>query len=308
MPARTFVLATLAVGLVVPSPALARIDQPASSARQTFCEDPRATLAGIQGSADLDADFEWLSSALEEIDGQFVWLLEMLSRVEKECKDLAVETTGMSNNVSSMLWCVMGLPPFDLADPEPTRPPECPLALNDRRKTVKVVILVKPSIKTFLAYRPLGREVAEMLSKAMQNDFKRNKEKVAVVKTSDVEDYKADHPDWRSPDLSIIGKGLGADYVIEVEINQFSLYEPGSNNTLYRGRCDISIVVHQMRNSFEGPKWNGEYSTEFPRARGPIDVSNGSVTEFRQKFLLVITRELSWRFTAHPFEDDYKLD
>ena len=51
-----------------------------------------------------------------------------------------------------------------------------------------------------------------------------------------------------------------------------------------------------------------EYSTEFPRARGPIDAGNGNVAQFRQKFLQVVAREISWNFTSHLLEDDYKCE
>ena len=65
-----------------------------------------------------------------------------------------------------------------------------------------------------------------------------------------------------------IGRNFKADYVVELEVNQISLYEPGSYNTLFRGRCDISMVVIDVHKSSEGPKCEGEYSTEFPESSG----------------------------------------
>ena len=35
--------------------------------------------------------------------------------------------------------------------------------------------------------------------------------------------------------------------------------------------------------------------------------TEGNVPQFRQRFLGVIARELSWRFTAHLVEDDFRM-
>ena len=188
------------------------------------------------------------------------------------------------------------------------RNPGCPLASADKTKTVKVVVLTKSQLPNDPNLSRLDTELALACSRAMQAGFKRNSEAVTVVAYGLVEKYKDEHPNWKAMQAVEIGRNFKADYVIELEVNQISLYEPGSYNTFFRGRCDILIAVHNVRKSSEGPKWSGEYSTEFPRARGPIDASSGSVVEFRQKFLNTVTREISWIFTAHPLADDYNIE
>ena len=203
---------------------------------------------------------------------------------------------------------LMALPYFFLPGMEPKREPECALASTEKDKVVKVLILSQASLETRPEFLRVDRDLAQMLSQAMQDSFKKNKEKVTMVANSQVEKYKDEHPNWKAMPAVEIGRNFKADYVVELEVNQISLYEPGSYNTFFRGRCDISIVVHDVHKSSEGPKWNGEYSTEFPKARGPIDASSGSVAQFRQKFLNVVAREISWRFSAHLLEDDYRCE
>ena len=190
----------------------------------------------------------------------------------------------------------------------PKRSPECPLASADKTKTVKVVVLTKSQLSKDPNLSKLDTELARACSRAMQAGFKKNSEAITVVAYSLVEKYKLEHPNWETLGADALGKHFQADYVVEFQTEEFSLYEPGSANTFFRGRCDISIVVHDVHNSSEGPKWDSEYSKEFPAARGPIDTSTGSVKEFKQGFMTVISRELTWRFTAHSLADDNDIE
>ncbi len=202
---------------------------------------------------------------------------------------------------------LMSLPYFFLPDADPKTDPKCPLASKDKEKTVKVLILSQSSLDTRPEFLRVDRDLARMLSQSMGDGFKKNKEKVVMVRNSLVEAYKDEHPNWKVMGAAEIGKQFNADYVVEVAVNGISLYEPGSYNTFFRGRCDISVVVHDVHHTSEGAIFSDEYVTEYPRARGPIDASSGNPAQFRQKFLSVVARELSWYFTSHLVEDDYKV-
>ncbi len=185
----------------------------------------------------------------------------------------------------------------------PMRPPECPLASTNKDKTVKVVILGQSPLETRPEFNGVDRELSTLLSHAMQESFKKNEEKVVMVANGLVEKFKDEHPNWKEIGALEIGKHFHADYVIAMDVNQISLYEPGSAKTLFRGRCDISINVVDVLMHTEGPKFNEEYSTEYPKARGPIAADSCSSSEFHKAFLKVAPRELTWRFSAHPLEE-----
>ena len=51
--------------------------------------------------------------------------------------------------------------------------------------------------------------------------------------------FKNQHPAWKDLDTDEIGKELHADYVIYIEIEDLSLYQKSSFNTLLQGRARV---------------------------------------------------------------------
>ncbi len=203
---------------------------------------------------------------------------------------------------------LMALPFFLMPGMEPKHEAKCRLASKDKEKEVKAVILATSGLETRPEFLRVDRELSRLMSMQMQEGFKKNKEKVALVPTSQIEKYKDEHPNWRSMDPAEIGKHFEADYVINVEVNSVTLYEQGSANTLFRGRADISLDVVEVHKPVEGPIYREEYTCEYPKVKGPIPVDNSNPAQFRQRFLNVVARELSWRFTSHLVEDDHQCD
>lgn len=220
-------------------------------------------------------------------------------------------------------WCLAGLvlatvlstgcsllsvPFFLLSGMNPKRDPQCRLASDDKDKEVKVVILAYSSLETRPEFLRADREISGFLVQQLQQRFKDNKEKVTLVPVNKVEKYKDEHPNWRSLDPQEIGQHFEADYVVDLSIDSLSLYEPGSANQLYRGRASVSIAVVDVTKPGEDPIYKEEYTTEFPRSRGPVPASDTNPQQFRLLFLKHIAKELAWRFTAHPTSEDYPVD
>jgi len=203
---------------------------------------------------------------------------------------------------------IMALPFFLIPGMEPKHDPKCKLASDDKEKEVKAVIIASSGLETRPEFLRIDRELSRLGCVQFQEGFKKNKEKVTMVATSQVEKYKDEHPNWRSQDSEEIGKYFNADYVIDLEIDSLSLYEQGSANTLFRGRADVSITAVNVHQATEGPIYKEEYRCEYPRARGPIPVDGNNAAQFRQRFLSVVAREISWRFTSHPVEDDFDCE
>jgi hypothetical protein len=198
--------------------------------------------------------------------------------------------------------------PFFLIPGENKHEAKYKLASDDKEKQVRVVILASAGLEMRPEFLKIDRELSRMLAAQLQEGFKQNSEKVTIVPTSQVERYKDEHPNWHTQDLEEIGKHFHADQVVNLEINSISLYEPGSSNTLYRGRASISVSVVDVHEPTEGPKFRHEYTCEYPRARGPIPAGDGNAAQFRQMFLTVVAKELSWLFTSHPVDDDFRCD
>lgn len=204
---------------------------------------------------------------------------------------------------------MLAMPFFLLPGMEPKDEPKCPLASKDKEREVKAVIIASTSsLETRPEFLRVDRELARMLTTQLDELFKNNKEKVKLVPVSLVEEYKNQHPNWRAQDLSEIGKHFKADYVIGLEIDTISIYEKGSTNMLFRGSCALSIDVINTHKESEGQKYHEEYTCEWPGAQGPIPAGDSNPAQFKQRFLTVVARQLSWRFSAHPTNDNYLCD
>lgn len=202
----------------------------------------------------------------------------------------------------------LALPFFLMTGMNPKQEPQCKLASPDKEKEVRVVLLASTGLETRPEFVRVDRDLVRNLARQLQQNFLENKEKVTLVSSTQVEKYKDEHPNWRSLDLHEIGKYFNADYVIDLEIESISLYEPGSGNQLYRGRAALSLTVVNVRKPGDDPLYHEEYTCEYPKARGPIPVGEGSDAQFRLAFLRHVAKQLSWRFTAHPVEDDIATD
>jgi hypothetical protein len=203
---------------------------------------------------------------------------------------------------------LMALPFFLLPGMEPKHEARCKLVPHDENKEARVLILSSSGLQTRPEFLRLDRELGRLLYMQLGEGFKRNKEKVRLVAMSQVEKYKDDHPNWQSLSPEEIGKAFHVDYVVDLEVNAITLYEPGSANTLFRGHAEISLNVVDVQKPSEGPIYREEYTIDYPRARGPLPASEGTLSQFRQRFLSTVARELSWRFTAHLVEDDFKMN
>jgi hypothetical protein len=201
---------------------------------------------------------------------------------------------------------MLSLPFFLMTGMDPKHEPKCKLASDDKKKPeVRVVILASAGLETRPEFLRVDRELSSQLAKKLELGFKDNKEKVKVIPPARVEKYKDEHPQWRAMDAAEIGKHFDADYVIDLEIGDLSLYEPGSGNQLFRGHADIQISVVEVSKPDDEPMYKEAFRCEYPKTKGPLPASDGNPSQFRQEFVAQMAKELSWRFTAHPTSDDY---
>jgi hypothetical protein len=209
---------------------------------------------------------------------------------------------------------MMSLPFFLMPGMEPKSEPKCRLASDDKEKKVKVLILASRGLETRPEFVNVDRDLSRLLTLQLQEGFKNNKENVSVMSPSRVENYKDRHSNWRSMSPEEIGETFrGGDktsswYVINIEIDSISLYEQGSANQLFHGRADLSLDVVDLNKPGEGPIYRESCTVEYPKVSGPIAASDSNVLQFRQRFLNVVARELSWRFTSHLLDDDHRVE
>jgi len=105
-------------------------------------------------------------------------------------------------------------------------------------KKVAVVIFAEQDV---LYEYPLVRYE---LGSAINDQFKKNVEKIQVVPAEQIIKFQDEDLDWDSMDKTALGKAFSVDYVLFVSLVEFSTREPGSEY-LYRGRVSAQATLYK---------------------------------------------------------------
>ena len=191
------------------------------------------------------------------------------------------------------------LQPFD-----PTIEPRGP-ALTEK----KVVILCNVTSGALAEFPSLERDVPRELTTVLRKKVK----KITVVEPDKVATWVEAHPHWTDP--ADAARDFNADIAIFLEVEQFQIQSPGDLNMVH-GEAKVHIQVFEMqypKNSKDKPIKDqpkeahniyDEYAeTTFPN-RGPLPIDSGnSRSAFKNTFLKIVTKEISWHFVEHAPDD-----
>jgi hypothetical protein len=183
------------------------------------------------------------------------------------------------------------------------------LASEDKEKNPRVVILTWGGLEARSEFIGADRQLSELLGMHLKKLAQDSDEQITIVPARKVEEFKNANPSWRGMDLTEVGRRFDADYVIYLEVNSLSLYEPGMGNMLVRGRVTLNVQLADVRRPDDAPSQEG-YSCVYPSdARGAIEVENEpQKMQFRQAFLNHVARDLSHYFSRYPRQDRYRMD
>ncbi len=177
------------------------------------------------------------------------------------------------------------------------------LASEDKKKEVKVAIVAYSAMETRSEFIHVDHALADMLTRQLTELSRDNKDKVVLVSSRLVEEYKNKHPSRHGCDPVEVGKHFKADYVVYLELNQMSLYEAGTYPPMLRGHADISVTLVDMKDPEDQEK--KQFTCAYPsESRGAIDVSpEMPASVFREQFLAFVAKRLSWYFAPHARRD-----
>jgi hypothetical protein len=192
------------------------------------------------------------------------------------------------------------LQPFD-----PTVAPPCETSFEGK----KIVILCRAVADSTGDYSSLERDVSREVAKI----FRQKVKKITVVQPDKVATWVEAHPHWTDP--ADAARDFNADIAIFLEVEQFQLESPGDVNMLH-GEAKVHIKVFEMdypKNSKDKPIkdqpkeareiYNEYVETSFPN-RGPLQIDSGnSRSAFKNTFLRIVTKEISWHFVEHAPDD-----
>jgi hypothetical protein len=178
-----------------------------------------------------------------------------------------------------------------------------------KKETPKVAIFTYMALETRSELIHADRQLSDMLAIQLRKLAEDNSGKLTILPSRKVEEYKNTHPNWRSFDLADVGKQLGVDYLIDLEINSMTLYEVGAGNALFRGRARININLIDVKHPDDSPATEAFLCAYPSEAQGPVqnDIDT-SPEKFRQKFLSYTAKQLSYYFARYPKRDTYFAD
>lgn len=158
----------------------------------------------------------------------------------------------------------------------------------DELKDKRVLVVCRPLVQLEYSAGFAPDQIAEQIG----NQLKLNYRKIEVIDQQEVAEWTDEH---RWNEYTEIGRGLEAEMVVAVDLEDFRLYQ---GQTLYQGQATIHVRVFDMTQ-------NGAvvYEKELPRLVYPpntgIDTSSRTEDEFRRQFILVVADEVGRYFYPH---------
>lgn len=142
-----------------------------------------------------------------------------------------------------------------------------------------------------------------LLTRYVQALLEENVKDIKVVSQDEVDRW-IEGNNWKESDYEEIGKGVGADQVLAINITDFSVR---NGMTLYQGKCDISVTVYDVKN--DGKVVYRKLIPEFvfPKIGGPT-VTDTSEGKFTGLFLTVVSRKIATLFYAAEANEDFAID
>jgi hypothetical protein len=198
--------------------------------------------------------------------------------------------------------------PFYIFGPEEKIPPKFQsLTSSDKKKTVKVLIWTWSDRSNFdMEIHSADRALAQKLEDRLRGYYINNKENVSVVACKKVEQYRNGREDIGPVEA---GKHFNADYVVYLEVTQFSIKMKQSLDQLLMGRARLNVSLYDLAKGEDPIKSEPNEFTYPPESRGGMVVNEMGESRdmFTESFLNYVSHELAWKFTAHSREEDNQV-
>jgi len=141
------------------------------------------------------------------------------------------------------------------------------------------------------------------LAQYVELNLRKNVKKIQVVRQQEVANW-VDNNDWDRLDYRDIGRGVRADMVVAIDLDNFRLHEDA---TLFKGRTNWTVTVYDMSKSGEAVFRRSERNFQFP-VNGGQHVSETTEENFQRKFLLILAEDVAKHFYAYEFKEEFARD
>lgn len=165
-----------------------------------------------------------------------------------------------------------------------------------KEKKVVVVCIASPS---FRSETDTSRNLATMVEKLLGA----NVPDVQIISQQKIDDWQ-DTSNWDRLDARKLGKGVGADIVVAIDLAHLEVQEHPS---MYKGKADFSVSVYDMNNKGKVVFESLDQTLEFP-ANGTYSSASLTEDKFRRKFMQSISVWIAHDFYKHDSHDYLAMD
>lgn len=156
-------------------------------------------------------------------------------------------------------------------------------------KKVAIVVWAEPG--ALFQFPHMRLELASQIAYQMSIHLKTT----SVVPPQMIADYQNRNTNWDAVSPSEIGKQFGADYVIFVELLEYSTREPQTPG-LFHGKAKASVVVHDVADP--AARWTlSPTSVDFPQNR--TNMMNSDDQAVHRQMLEVLASQITAKFYSH---------
>ncbi len=166
-------------------------------------------------------------------------------------------------------------------------------SMTAKDATVAVVCYAPDEVKW--NFDAIDRDIAKHVT------FRLHQHKIQTVRPDRVQAWLDENADWDSP--AEIGRALGVQYVIYIDIHKFNLYEENSSD-LYRGRTDGFISVYAMDGNGDGEKIYTDNIMSIYPLIAPRDTHDTTRSRFKRAYLSRLSEEIGRHFYEYYNGDD----
>lgn len=155
-------------------------------------------------------------------------------------------------------------------------------------KDHKVAVVCRPLVELKYGAGTVANDLATRVGQLLKQNGKR----IKVVKQSEVSNWTDENPDQ---ELAEVGKGVKADLVVGIDLEEFSLYQ---GQTLYQGKSQVKLSVCDVAK-------DGEILWEKPMrqivwpARGGRPAQDEPVQQFQREYVQILAIEIANHFYPH---------
>jgi hypothetical protein len=144
--------------------------------------------------------------------------------------------------------------------------------------------------------------LTDTLNNTIGLKLKQNVRKIEIIPSSTIKAW-LDSNDWDQANYAALGKGVGADMIVAVDVGSYTIHE---GLTLYKGQADLTISVYNVAEGGKVEFSKGPERYEFPKSGRPATQTNDR--QFEAVYLAKVTDTVSKLFYDHDALDNVADD